>query len=64
MHVSQAQPGVHTLNTKQRIFIFILLFLGLLLSFVVVRFFDPSAALTNPVSSSGVRHMASDAVVC
>ena len=63
MHVSQSQPSIHSLTEATDLYC-CLLFLGLLPSFVVVRFFDPSAALTNPVSSSGVRHMASDAVVC
>jgi hypothetical protein len=55
MQASQSQPTIHSLTLKQRVFIAVLLFLGLLVSFVVVCFLDPSTSLTNPVSSSGVR---------
>ncbi len=63
MQVSQSQPTIHSLTVRQRVFIAALLFLGLLLSFVVVRFVDSSMALTHHVSSSGMRRMAKNAVV-
>jgi hypothetical protein len=63
MQVSQSQPTIHFLTVRQRVFIAALLFLGLLLSFVVVRFVDPSMALTHHVSSSGMRCTAKNAVV-
>jgi hypothetical protein len=63
MQVSHAQPDTHTLSVKQRVFIAALLFLGLLLSFVIVRFLDPATPLTNHVSSSELRRAAGDAVV-
>jgi hypothetical protein len=57
MQVPQAQPIIHASTLKQRVFIAGLLFLG------IVRFLDPSAALTNHVSSCEVRSAAGDAVV-
>jgi hypothetical protein len=60
---SQAQPTIHSLSVKQRVFIAALLSLGLLLSFVVVRFLDPAAALTSQVSSSATHSTAEAAVV-
>jgi len=62
MQVSQSQPIIHSLTVKQRVFIAILLLLGLLVSFVIVRFLDPSTALTNSVSSSRMRRSAESAV--
>jgi hypothetical protein len=59
MQVSQVQ---HPLNAKQRVFIALLLFMGLLLSFVVLRFLDPVTVLTNH-SSSEVQSMVGTAVV-
>ena len=63
MQVSQSQPTIHSLRVRQRVFIAALLFLGLLLSFVGVRFLDPLTALTNHVSSSGMRRTAENGVV-
>ena len=63
MQVSQSQSTIHTLTVRQRVFVAGLLFLGLLLSFVVVRFLDPSAALTSHVSSSEVRSAVDRAMV-
>ncbi len=60
---SNSQPNIHSLTVRQRVFIALLLFLGLLLSFVIVRFLDPLTAVTNHVSSSGMRSTAKDAVV-
>jgi hypothetical protein len=61
--VSQSQLNIHSLTLKQRVFVAGLLFLGLLLSFVIVRLLDPSAALTNHVSSSRERSAVEHAVV-
>ena len=61
--VSQSQLNIHSLTLKQRVFVVGLLFLGLLLSFVIVRFLDPSAALTNHVSSSEGSSAVDEAVV-
>jgi hypothetical protein len=61
MHVSHAHSP---LTGKQRAFIAVLLFLGLLLSFVVVRYLDPSTALTQHASSLSMRGIAESAVVC
>jgi hypothetical protein len=63
MQVSHAQPDTHTLNVKQRVFIAALLLLGLLLSFVIVRFLDPSTPLTNRAASSELHRAAGDVVV-
>jgi hypothetical protein len=60
MQVSHAHSP---LTGKQRVFIALLLFLGLLLSFVVVRYLDPSTALTQHASSIGSRGIAESAVV-
>ena len=62
MQVSQSQPTIHSLTVKQRVFIAALLFLGLLASFVVVRFLDPATALTNPVSSAATHCTVKDVV--
>jgi hypothetical protein len=63
MQVSQSQSTIHTLTVRQRVFVAGLLFLGLLLSFVIVRFLDPSAALTSHLSSSEVRGAVESAMV-
>ncbi len=63
MQVSQSQPTIHSLPVTQRVFIAVMLFLGLLLSFVIMRFLDPSEALTNHVSSSDLRRTSGNAVV-
>jgi hypothetical protein len=63
LQVTQSQPTIHSLSMKQQVFIAVLLLLGLLVSFVIVRFLDPSTALTNPASSSGMRRSAESAVV-
>jgi hypothetical protein len=63
LQVSPSQPTIHSLSMKQRAFIAVLLLLGLLISFVIIRFLDPSTALTNPASSSSMRRSAESAVV-
>lgn len=63
MQVPESQPTIPSLTVKQRVFIAALLFLGLLLSFVIVRFLDPSTALTNHAASCGMRSIADSAVV-
>jgi hypothetical protein len=62
MQESQSQPTIHSLTVKQRVFIAALLFLGLILSFVIVRFLDPSTALTNHAVSFGTRRVTESAV--
>jgi hypothetical protein len=62
MQESQSQPTIHSLTMKQRVFIADLLFLGLLLSFVIVRFLDPSTALTNHAASFGIHRIAESTV--
>jgi hypothetical protein len=52
------------LTVKQRIFVGALLLLAFVLSFVVVRFLDPSAAVTGHVSPYGMPSNAETAPVC
>jgi len=63
LQAAQSQPTIHSLSMKQRVFVAVLLLFGLLISFVIVRFLDPSTELTNPASSSGMRRSAESAVV-
>jgi hypothetical protein len=58
VQVSHSQPPIHSLTVQQRVFIAALLLLGLVFSFVVVRFLDPSTALTTHASSFGMRAIA------
>ena len=62
MQVSHSLSTIHSLTVKQRVFVAVLLLLGLLASFVVVRFLDPATALTNPVSSAAMRCTVEDVV--
>jgi D-alanyl-lipoteichoic acid acyltransferase DltB (MBOAT superfamily) len=63
VQVSQSQSSIHTLSMKQRVFIAVLLLLGLLLSFMVVRFLDPAAALTSQAASAATHSTKEGAVV-
>jgi hypothetical protein len=62
LQIAPSQP-MHSLSMQQRVFIAALLLLGLFVSFVIVRFLDPSTALANPASSSSMRRSAESAVV-
>jgi uncharacterized membrane protein len=63
LQIAPSQPTIHSLSIKQRVFIAFLVLVGLLVSFVIVRFLDPSAALTSASSSSMRRSAESRAVL-
>ena len=50
----RAKPKIHSLTLKQLLFVGALLLLGFVLSILIVRFVDPSRAVTNHASIQGI----------